>query len=132
MSRSWTCNPVGAFASLPEGQNVYFEPLDPGKELMIPLQAYLPEGYQEGKDVIKVFATLGSSNFRVLELPDLDKPIQSKGVTRGGDALDQLLGAFAAEQPPTSQSQPGCIPDEAMGCGAGGAEYTPGLSLYPV
>jgi hypothetical protein len=101
----------------PQSQNVNFEPLDPQQEVMIPLQAYLPDGYQEGKDVLKVFATLGASNFRVLELPDLDKPVESKRVRQRGDALDQLLGAFTAEQPPSRNLNPAASPTKEWAVG---------------
>lgn len=53
------------------------------------------------KDVIKIFATLGTTNFRWLELPTLDQPIQPKSVTRSatGDPLEQLIMALTMPDP---------------------------------
>jgi len=80
-----------------------FEPLDPGREIVLPLQGSLPEDYQEGTDVVKVLATLDTPNFRWLELPSLDKPIQPKSALRGvgpPGPLDQLLAAVIEDGPP--------------------------------
>jgi hypothetical protein len=41
---------------------------------VIPLRASLPKGYRPGRDGLKVFATVGTTNFRWLELPALDQP----------------------------------------------------------
>ena len=43
-----------------------FIPIDPGEEQFFPLQAGLPSNYVEGKDVIKVFATIDQTSFRWL------------------------------------------------------------------
>jgi len=91
----------------PGGQNVYFEPLDPGRSLdLIPLRADLPPEYSHGTDIIKVFATRGAPNFQVLELPSLEQSDQgrpNRGATRSlsasVDPLDSLLEAVAADQP---------------------------------
>jgi hypothetical protein len=71
-----------------------FEPLDPGRTLRLPMRAGLPNGYSEGRDVLKVFATVGPSNFRPLELPTLDEPLRP-APTRGGagDQLEDLMSA---------------------------------------
>lgn len=79
-------------------------PLDPGEEKLIPLQSGLPGDYQEGRDVLKVFATLGDARFRVLELDALDKPIvptARRSVTRGAKSspLDKLFEAVAIDKP---------------------------------
>jgi hypothetical protein len=81
----------------------YFEPLDPGQEVLLPLQASLPPGYAEGTDVIKVFATVGTTNFRWLELPALDQEPRRSAMTRGGPAgpLEELLAQVTAEEPKT-------------------------------
>jgi hypothetical protein len=84
----------------------YFEPLDPGREICLPLKASLPDDYKEGKDVIKVFATLETTNFRWLELPSLDKNIKEKNkdqTNRGtlGSPLERFLAAIALETPKT-------------------------------
>lgn len=93
--------------AFPGGQNVFFEPLDAGKSLpLIPLTAVLPAAYEQGTDIIKVFATVGTPNFKVLELPALDKPdvgrsvrTASRGMGGPVDPLDALLGSVAADRP---------------------------------
>lgn len=77
-----------------------FEPLDPGKEKLIPIRTSLAQDYKEGATVLKVFATVGATNFRWLELPALDQPRKEKQVTRANDPLEELLAAVASEQPP--------------------------------
>ncbi|MEO8497848.1 MAG: hypothetical protein ABI614_22505, partial [Planctomycetota bacterium] len=70
-----------------------FEPLDPGQTISPEFEADLPEGYKEGVDVLKVFATRATTSFRWLELPALDQPPAKRFVTRGlvADPLEQLL-----------------------------------------
>jgi hypothetical protein len=87
----------------PSGPGDKFIEFEPGQVVTLPLQASLPDGYDQGTDVLKVFATIGSPNFRWLELPALDQPLAAKGISRdaASDPLDQLLAALAAEQPPT-------------------------------
>ncbi len=91
----------------------YFEPLDPGQEIVLPLEASLPDGYSEGVDVIKVFATLGTANFRWLELPALDQPSRAAG-ERGlpQSTLEQLLAAVVAEQPSVRNLNPAAFPSK--------------------
>jgi hypothetical protein len=79
-----------------------FEPLDPGDKIDIPLQASLLEGYEEGTDLIKVFATRDTTSFHWLELPTLDTPIQPKGAATRSvaiDPLEQMMAAFAEDGP---------------------------------
>jgi len=84
-----------------------FEPLDPQQEVMIPLQAGLPEGYKTGTDVIKVFATAGATDFRVLELPALDHPPVKTGKRKAStNPLDNLLSAITADQPSKRNLKP--------------------------
>ncbi len=82
----------------PSRQDTLSMTFDPGQEMLFPLQAYLPEGYTDALDILKVFATVGSTNFRWLELPALDQPFVSKG-TRGvpRNALEQLLEWVTAQ-----------------------------------
>ncbi len=95
-----------------------FAPFAPGQEELIPLSFKLPEGYQEGKDILKIFATVKPAKFRWLELPSLDKPIKARKQSfdeydentprSGGDPLDKLLEAISAdpdEVPPTREAQ---------------------------
>lgn len=82
----------------PQGA-AFFEPLDPGQMIILPLGARLSEGYWEGRDFIKVFATIGPSNFRWLELSPLDRP---QGATRKWSetptrSLADLLSAITHE-----------------------------------
>lgn len=77
-----------------------FEPLDPAQEKLIPFRTNLAKDYFEGATVLKVFATVGATNFRWLELPVLDKPRQAIQVTRANDPLEELLAAVASVQPP--------------------------------
>ncbi len=95
----------------PEGVSA-FEPLDPGMEKLIRIHTSLPEGYLEGADILKVFATVGATNFRWLELPTLDKPRKGIQVTRGNNPLEELLAAFASEQPPIRNISAAAYPSD--------------------
>lgn len=72
-----------------------FLTLDAQREVVRILKAELPPGYQTGTDIIKVFATVGATDFRWLELPALDQP---RSTTRSGrnpnNALEALLAAI--------------------------------------
>nr|NMF67487.1 caspase family protein [Brasilonema octagenarum UFV-OR1] len=87
----------------PQAPGEKFITLDPEEpEVIIPFCLSLPDGYKEGADIAKVFATVGSPNFRWLELPPLDKPLAAKGIaTRGGDPLENLFAAIDDEEPKT-------------------------------
>ena len=80
------------------------EILDPGQAKELPLQnVSLPEGYREGIDTIKVFATQSQTSFKWLELPVLDRPSTRSAVmgTRAPqNSLEQLMSAFTADDPP--------------------------------
>lgn len=97
----------------PSGSEL-FEPLDPGQERVLPLHAYLPERYMEGTDVIKVFATIGTTNFRWLELPSLDQPIsRSAGLRRAPkDSLEELLAAVLEDKPKKRNLDPAEYPSK--------------------
>jgi hypothetical protein len=72
-----------------------YEPIDPGRELILPLKVTLPDGYQAGTDIIKVFATIDTTSFRSLELSALDKPELRDHVARGTpNALEAFLANF--------------------------------------
>ena len=68
---------------------------DPSQEMPVPLQATLPNGYQQGTDIIKVFATVGVTDFRWLELPALDRSAtESKNQQRKPtNLLEEFLAA---------------------------------------
>ena len=72
---------------------------------LISLTASLPNGYTEGSDTLKVFATVGNANFRVLELPPLDNPSEGRAAkTRSRGGLDWFLSQAAEDQPKTRRS----------------------------
>lgn len=89
-----------------------FEPLDPGMEKKVRIHTNLPEGYQEGADVIKVFATVGATNFRWLELPALDQPRKGIQRLRVNNPLEELLAAVASEQPPNRNVSAAAYPSD--------------------
>jgi hypothetical protein len=91
-----------------------FHPLRPGEQWQLALRAALPDGVQQGKDVLKVIATIDPPPaYELLTLPRLDRPIPSaaeRGATRaatrgtvGGagpaNPLDALLAAASADRP---------------------------------
>jgi len=78
------------------GQNdSAFWPLDPGESKVVRIKGFLPPGYNEATDIIKVFATMGTPNFRWLLLPPLDQP---EIVRR-----NMAVSAFASEEWMTQQ-----------------------------
>ena len=97
----------------PAGHGDYFVEFESGQEMIIPLEAGLPTGYEEGKDLIKVFATVTTSNFRWLELPALDQPLVRSIAVRGkapANSLEELMSAFTADKPPTRNLVPAAYP----------------------
>ena len=76
-----------------------FEPLDPGGTLEFEFEAYLGNGRTEALDILKVFATQGTTNFRWLQLPALDQPPAPDAIQRAaiGDPLEQLLASLTGE-----------------------------------
>ncbi len=70
-----------------------FELLEAGRELLIPLRADLPQGYDEGTDVLKIFATTETADLKCFELPALD--LQSELPS------PQLRTPFAGRREPT-------------------------------
>ena len=78
LSADWSISQI--FPGFEDAANFY--PFDPGQEEILDIRTFLPEGYSEATDVIKVFATLGDTNFRWLELPALDQPQQKKSISK--------------------------------------------------
>jgi predicted phosphodiesterase len=77
------------------------ELLDPNKSLEIPLEFELPPSYKEGRETIKVFATVGNTSFDWLQLPALDQPPPETRATRSaGNPLERLMAEFASDTPP--------------------------------
>jgi hypothetical protein len=83
----------------PQGA-AYEEVVDAGQSREIRFDIELPENYQEGVDVIKVFATVDGTNFQVLELPALDQSRKGFGNQKPTNALEQLLAAVVDEDEP--------------------------------
>jgi hypothetical protein len=48
--------------------------LDPDQAEVVRVQGFLPDGYNEGNDILKVFATVGAANFQWLALRPLRRP----------------------------------------------------------
>jgi hypothetical protein len=99
----------------PPGAGESFIPIDAGQAEPFQLQAMLPASYKSGKDIIKVFATVGESSFRWLELPSLDKPLDVKrAAIRGApsDPLEQLLAALTEDKASTRQLNPAASPSK--------------------
>jgi len=88
-----------------------FELLDPGSELLLPMEMTLPAGCNKGSDILKIFVTVEPTSFRWLELPALDKPEFVENV-RGVPAndLEKLLAAFS---PVGAQTRKATIPVSA-------------------
>ena len=69
------------------------------------------DGYPDGRDILKVFASLDSANFRWLELPALDNGNQiAKNKTRQPSGLDLLLDALSDDKPKVRNLSPAAYP----------------------
>jgi hypothetical protein len=89
---------------IPEENKGDFETLEPGKHIDFPFQTTLPEGYKEGKDTIKIFATVNPTQFRSLLLPSLDQPITRSAAMRGKgpkNSLEELFANLSEDTPST-------------------------------
>ncbi|CAN5663869.1 hypothetical protein BH18ACI4_BH18ACI4_06640 [soil metagenome] len=84
------------------GEAKDYDLLEPGDDnaLLIPLKADLPEGYQQGTDIVKAIAAVEGTSFRWLELPSLDQPpAATRALSRGpSNPLEELMTAFASDQ----------------------------------
>jgi len=89
----------------------WFIELEKGCEEVVPLHAYLPDGYPAGRDILKVFASLSTPHFRWLELPPLDGRISvSKDHSRQPSGLDLLLDALSDSKPAMRNLNPAAYP----------------------
>ena len=77
-----------------------YEVVDAGQSRETRFDIELPENYQEGVDIIKVFATVDGTNFQLLELPALDQSRKGFGAQQPTNALEQLLAAVVDEDNP--------------------------------
>ncbi len=85
---------------LPKKGSLSLLPLDPGQGEVVRIKGWLPPGFDEGADVLKVFATQGAANFRWLELPVLDRPSMVSNY-RGDpkNALERLFAQLTVNRP---------------------------------
>ena len=82
--------------------NMNFWRFDPGQEYYIPIRPKLPEGCAEDTDILKVFATIGPTQFRWLAMPPLDEPPEPKDVEFRQQrvpetSLEEFLAAMMAD-----------------------------------
>jgi hypothetical protein len=86
-----------------------FEPFDSHREVVLPLHVELPNGYQYGRDIIKIFATLDATDFHSLELPVLDQPVLTSA-TRSlpRNPLERFLSQFPSSQATRTITIPVC------------------------
>ncbi|MGB3193327.1 MAG: caspase family protein [Limnoraphis sp.] len=81
----------------PDGAD--YEILERGQETLVRFNTSLPEGYTEGDDILKVFATAKGTSFDWLQLPALDQPkIEITGKS-ASNPLEELFSAIADENP---------------------------------
>jgi Caspase domain len=83
----------------PRTEDSTFLSFDFGEQHFLPLRAKLPDGYIKGTDIIKVFATVGATQFRWLELPALDEPPQEANFRSShepNNSLEEFLAAMGA------------------------------------
>ena len=72
-----------------------FFTLDPGQEEHISFKFTLPDGIDEGTDVLKIIATEQVVDCRVLELPQLDRPdVGRKGTDSNSNELEILFDSI--------------------------------------
>jgi len=81
-------------------ERITCEPVDLGQNKGTSIKLGLPENYQEGVYIIKVFATVDATNFQLLELPALDQPRPGVGDKKPTNALEELLTAVVDEENP--------------------------------
>lgn len=74
---------------LPPRRSLSLLPLDSDEGHVLRLQGWLPDDLQEGKDILKVFATRGSVSFRWMELPPLGRPAPDR--TLRGELTPSLV-----------------------------------------
>lgn len=81
-------------------KGITYEPVDLGQNKGTSIKLGLPENYQEGVYIIKVFATVDGTNFNFLELPALDQSRKGVEHPEPKNALEQLLAAVVDEENP--------------------------------
>lgn len=95
----------------PEEPASKFMTIERQKEEIFPFHLSLADGYEQGSDIAKVFATVGTPNLRWLELPPLDQPLVPKGIAKpGSEPLEELLAAISEENPKERKLNPAAYP----------------------
>ena len=89
----------------PRASDTDYLNIDPERYEDVILRAYSPQGYQEGKDVIKAFATVNPTSFRWLELPSLDKPLERTRGRGPQSELEQFMAVMTEDKPKTRDIQ---------------------------
>ncbi len=88
----------------PGAKDENLRPLDPDEVFDLPLRGQLPLGITQGTDVLKVFATLGATDFRWLELPALFQEQAPTGAQRGMETEETVrAGDGDAFTPPSEE-----------------------------
>ena len=97
----------------PYGAGDAFVAFDPGQQTVLRFRGSLREGYDAGTDTVKVFATVGATNFRWLEPPVLDQPLARGSSVRGKrplNPLEDMLAASTSDAPPARDLIPAAYP----------------------
>jgi hypothetical protein len=99
---------------LPQPNSFSLLALDPGQEEEVRVRGWLPRGYEEGKDILKVFATQGAANFQWLALRALNNPGPALHPRIDPEKpLEKLFARLAAIRPAQrSGVTPSAFPEE--------------------
>jgi hypothetical protein len=108
---------------IPASPGANFVTIDPDREEIFSLNIDLPSHYTEGKDILKVFATLDETSFRWLELTPIDIPptqrsttnVQSRGsksISQPTNPLEQLMASITNDRPVTRNVNPSATPSK--------------------
>jgi hypothetical protein len=109
---------IRALEPPPDGHTIptrRYSTVDARKEHRFALQFFLSPGRDSSLDVIKVFATVGDTDFWWLLHPPIDNPVTRSLATRGtaaNDALFRLREALDAEQNTLRDARPMSAPGE--------------------
>lgn len=82
------------------------ELIERGKELSFKFGIYLPTNYEEGSDILKIFANINAISYRWLELPSLDstkRTLQTRHPKQ--DSLEQLFEALVRNSKKTRNAR---------------------------
>lgn len=88
--------------------------LEAGRELKPPIRfrTSLPEGYTEGADILKVFATVSGTSFDWLKLPALGEHRKRVEGRRPSNPLEDLMAAISDENPANRNVSPAAYPSD--------------------